>query len=124
MAYAFVVDKSFVLSVGNIATPESKTDFDVLAALDGQRIIFRFSWNGMYQFYSVDILDATGTRIKKWYPKVDDEIVIKNWNETSATRPDAEFRIVDLTGMNRPLMPSAFGKTHALLVFLGRVKRL
>lgn len=124
MAYAFVIDKSFVVTPGDTDLAKTHTLFDVTAAIDGQRVTFRFEWNGYKQFYSIDILDSTGKRIKKWYPGLDDEIVVRNWNALSATRPDAEFRVVDITGQNGPLLPSTLGVTHVILVFLGRVKTL
>lgn len=124
MAYAFVVEKMHTVAPAAPDIAMQRTTFDIVAALDGQRIIFRCSWNGYHQFYSIDILNAAGVRIKKWYPKVGEEITIRNWNANSPDRPDIELRVVDTTGQDAPFMPSTFGKSHVIMAFIGRVKEL
>lgn len=123
MAYAFLIEK-----VHSVAPPsgiaKQGTTFDMNVTLDGQKFIFRFSWNGYNQFYSIDIFRDNGERIKKWYPSLDDEIVIRNWNPDSASRGDAELRLVDIKNEDRTILPSRLGTAHSIIIMLGRVKSL
>ena len=123
MAYAFVLER-----LVNVKPPpkaaEQGTTFEVGAIIDGKRFIFRFSWNGYHQFYAVDIMRADGSRVRKWYPEVDEETLVRNWNADNPDRPDAIIQLVDYSGKGTAVTPSRFGRTHGIVVMLGRVRDL
>jgi len=121
--FAFVLKKVATVTPPPGGPSRSET-FNLKSTMDGQRFIFRFSWNGYKQFYAVTISRESGENLKRWYPIANDEIFIRNWNPDSFDRSDAMLVMLDSSGMERPITPSSFGSTHSLVVYLGRIKEL
>lgn len=121
MNMVFVVDKAVLVSPApGVAT--QGTNFDLDATIDEQRLTFRFSWNGHFQFYTIDILRSNGDRVKTWRPAyTDDAIIIRNWNPNNAEYPDAKLAFIDTEGQGRAITPSRLGVSHHIAVMMGVV---
>lgn len=116
----FVVDQYHEVAVPS-QVPETSAFFGLPTIVKGQRFQFDFNWIGRYGFYTVDIFDADGNRIRRFTPRPDVPVREEAlFDDPDA--PDAEFFIGDEEGNGNPILPATLSSgEHTLNVASGRL---
>lgn len=106
-------------------------DFSVFTSIDGQNLQIELSWNGYFGYYAARILRSDSSLIRAWYPRLDQPLLVRNFNLEEYSTSDARLTFVDDRGGYdtrldevRVIERGAIGIYQHLDIELGRVQEM
>lgn len=102
--------------------PIQGTRFQQVVVIDDQRYGFEFEWNPVALTYSMLISrDNFGTLTQRRIRPMESTI-IRGFSE-NINAPDAKVKVIDMSGIGFPPMPSTLGTLHQVSVTTGKMRR-